>query len=108
MVQPVSHLCVKLTLAWLRPVKLWGMRRADRDPENTPAPATPIPRMHTGQAEVNTGGLSQEGSSQLGESGVLRMQPADLWRPAPEQSQAVCPLGWRRGQAEKSEMKPNV
>lgn len=52
-----------------------------------------------GQAEINSGGLSQEGSSQLRES-ELRMQPADLWWPEPstEQSEAICLLGWMRGQ----------
>lgn len=65
----MSVLCVHLTLAWLGPVKLWGIRRADHDAENTPQPqTTPISGTHMGQAEINTGGLSQEGLSWLRES----------------------------------------
>lgn len=64
----VSLAC-QLNLDWLWPVKLWRIRRADHDPKTMPQPQIiPISRTHMGQAEINSGGLSQEGSSQLRES----------------------------------------
>ena len=53
-----------------------------------------------GQAEINTGGLSQEDPSRLAESEHARVCSqliyADLSR-APNRAKAVYQLGWRRG-----------
>lgn len=99
----MSVFCVHLTLAWLGPVNLWGIRRADHDAENTPQPqTTPISGTHRGQAEINTGGLSQEGLSWLRESerAWVRSQMiyGDLSRASAKQSEAIYLLGWRRDQ----------
>lgn len=90
-------LCVSSTLAWLRPVKLWGMKGTDHGPEHTPDPrASLFPGQH-GTGRVNTGGLSQEGAPGPERAGAGAA--ADLWWPRrAEQSEAIYLLGWRRGQ----------
>ena len=97
-------------LTWT--VKLWGIRGADRDAENTPQPQTiPVFRTHMRQTEINIHGLSQEGLSWSGESEHVcvcsQMIYGDLSR-AQSRAGPFIYLAGGEVKREQSEMKLNM